>query len=178
MRKSLFVLAALLLAAMPAFAGGHAGQNGLGLLYSDAPIGYFRGLSDDATLHIGLDINSPDGGDDDDDGDPTLGFTIAGALEYDIWGGEGWGFGLFPGIAFSSQSFEDVGGVSRDSETNFHIAANLGGHVDLHEHVSLFFKHGLNIDISDSGAPNADSTTDISTAGWTLGQLGLCFWLP
>ncbi len=174
MRKSLFVLAALLLAATPALAGGHAGQNGLGLLYGDAPIGYFRGLNDDATLHIGLDLELPDGGDADDDGDLKSVFTIAAALEYDLWSGDGWGFGLFPGFAFTTASFEDVGDVSIDSATNIHLAANLGGHLDMNQHVTVFFKHGLNIDIADDGS---ESLTDIGTSGWNLGELGVCFWI-
>jgi hypothetical protein len=176
MKKSLSVAAATLLLALattPAFAG-HAGQMGLGLLSTSTPVGVFFGINDQTMVHFGLGFEKPDT-DEADNGELTSQFSIAGALEYDLWSGDNWGFGVFPGVAFSSASFEDVGTVSVDSASEIALALNLGGHVDLASNVSVYFVHGLDISIVDSGA--GDSATNIGTSGSDLGEFGVNFWI-
>jgi hypothetical protein len=172
MKKSLSVAVATLvlaLATTPAFAG-HAGQFGLGVLNSSAPVGVFIGVNDQTTVHFGIGFEKndvPEGS-----GAIETQFTIAGDLEYDIWSGENWGFGVFPGIAFGIASPEGDG----DSGTAIDIALNLGGHADLISNFSAYFRHGLNISIVDTGAEGADSLTNFGTTGWNLGELGVAFW--
>jgi hypothetical protein len=176
MKKSLSVAVAtivLALATTPAFAG-HAGQFGLGLLDTDAPAGVFFGLTDQATVHFGLGFNKIDDRDGVDDGDPTSNFTILGALEYDIWSGENWGFGVFPTVAFASQGYEDAGTVSIDSDTAIDLGLLLGGHVDVASAFSIYFRHGLDIAIVDSGG---ESVTDLGLTGSDLGEFGVAFWV-
>jgi hypothetical protein len=181
MRKSFLIgaaaLVAIVLSTNAAFAG-HAGELGLGVLYRSAPIGIFYGVSDEANLHLGLGFDSFDV----EDGGPVLEktrFAVAGALEYDIWSGESWGFGVFPGLLFESTSFTDppAGGTARDSMTEFHIAVSLGGHFDMGDHVTMYFKHGLAVEIVDTGFEGADSTTDFISDGWNVGELGINFWV-
>jgi hypothetical protein len=175
MKKSLSVAAATLLLALattPAFAG-HSGM-GLGLLSTSAPVGVFFGLSDKTMVHFGLGFDKPDT-DEADNGELTSEFTILAALEYDIWSGEAWGFGVFPSVAFSSASFEDVGTTSSDGATAIELGVDLGGHVDLASNVAVYFRHGLSVANVDSGA--GDSSTNIGFHGGSLGEFGVAFFL-
>jgi hypothetical protein len=176
MKKSLSVAVAaivLALATTPAFAG-HAGQMGLGLLSTSAPLGVFLGINDMTTVHFGLGFNKPDT-DDADNGELTSEFTIQAALEYDVWSGDNWGFGVFPCVQFASASFEDFGTTSVDGATAIDLGLFLGGHVDVVSNFSIYFKHGLDISIVDSGA--GDSSTNIGTSGQNLGEVGVALWV-
>ncbi len=176
MKKSLSVALAtivLALATTPAFAG-HGGQFGIGLLSTSAPAGVFFGLGDQATVHFGLGFEKPDT-DDADNGELTSTFTILGALEYDIWSGEDWGFGVFPCVSFASASFEDVGTTSVDSATEIDLGLFLGGHVDVASAFAIYFKHGLDISIFDPGV--GDSETNIGLDGSNLGEFGVAFFV-
>lgn len=180
MKKSLSVAAATLLLALatsPAMAG-HAGQWGLGTLYSDFPAAVFIGVNDATTVTFGLDVQKPDT-DSADNGEQTFGFGLLGALEYNLWYGDNWGFGVFPAVGFSTQSFEDVGTppVSVDSGSQVILGLNLGGHFDVVSAVSIYFTHGLAVNmISPPGG--GDSSTNIGTFGTTVGELGIAFFLP
>lgn len=174
MKKSLFVAAAALVfaaSAVPAHAG-HGGGMGMGLLHSDFPAGVFFGLNDQTTVHFGLGFDKFDTV--DGSGDISSQFGILGALEYNIWTGDNWGFGLFPSISFATASFEDFGTTSVDSATDINFGLNLGGHFDPVSNVAVYFNHGLNVNIFDPGV--GDSSTNIGLDGWDLGQFGVCFW--
>jgi len=178
MKKSLSVAAAMLLLALattPAMAA-HGGQWGLGLLTSEYPIGAFFGLSDVGTLHVGLDIEKPDS--QAGTGQPKMTVGIAGAFEYDIWHGDNWGFGVFPGFAFSTTSYEDqtVGPntVSIDSSHILTVALDLGGHFDPVSNVAIYFTHGLQIaTVTPPGG--GDSSTEIATRGVNVGEMGIAY---
>lgn len=173
MKKSLFVAAAVLAIAASAVPA-HAGSVGLGLLSTDFPAGVFFNLNDKTTVHFGLGFDKPDT-DSADNGELTSQFGILGALEYDIWGGDNWGFGAFPSVSFESASFEDVGTVSVDSATGFNLGLNLGGHFNPVSNVAVYFAHGLNVSIVDSGV--GDSATNIGFEGVNLGELGIAFFI-
>ena len=181
MKKSLFVAVAALVfavAAAPAQAG-NAGQFGLGLLHSSTPVGIFYGLSDASTLHIGLGFDKPDTG-DGDNGQEKMTFAIGADLEYNIWSGDSWGFGLFPGLMYSTTSYEDLGDVGLNSSSDFDINVMLGGHYNPVDSVALYFMHGVMINIHNPSEPedgeDADNATNFGTTGWNLGQFGAAFY--
>ena len=181
MKKSLSVAAATLLLALattPAFAS-HGGQWGLGTLYSDFPLGVFFGLNDKTTVTFGLNFRQEDTQPAPFDQESGR-FGIVGALEYDFWSGDRWGFGAFPAVGFTSISQEDVvvGGTNQsvDSATDIQIALALGGHFDIVDAVSIYVTHGLVID--SYSPPVGDSTTTFGTFGNQVGELGVNFWFP
>jgi hypothetical protein len=182
MKKTLFVVAATMLlvgATTPAMAA-HPGQFGLGVLNSDFPIGLFIGMNDKTTVAFGLDVQKPDT-DSADNGEQSFGFGLGGALEYNLWGGSNWGFGVFPQVGFATQSYEDitVGNTTQsvDSSSQIMILLALGGHYDPVDSVSLYFAHGLGIS-NNSPPGGGDSSTNIGTFGDVLGSLGVAFYLP
>lgn len=177
MKKSLFVAVAAVLvavAAAPAQAG-HEGQNGLGTLNaSEAQICYFRGLDERMNICIGAGFASWDENSPFNSFDQESQFALLAALEYDLWYGDNWGFGLFPSLTFQSFSPEGEG----DSATDFLIGLYLGGHADLVDNFAVFFRHGLTIEMFDSGIEGSDSSTDIYTNAFNLGDLGVAFFFP
>ena len=172
MKKSLSVAAVTLLLAL-ATTPAMAGQWGLGTLYSGFPLGVFIKMNPKTTVTFGLDFQKPDT-DSADNGEQTSDFGLIGALEYDIWGAENWGYGVFPAVGFATQSYEDTPAGSIDSGSQVTIGLNMGGHFDPIDHVSLYFTHGVAITM-DSPPGGGDSTTDIGTFGSLVGNLGVAF---
>ena len=181
MKKSLFVAVAALVfavAAAPAQAG-NAGQFGLGVLHSSTPVGIFHGLSDVSTLHVGLGFVKPDT-DDEDNGEWKSTFAIAADFEYNLWSGDSWGFGLFPGVAYSTNSYEDDGDVGLNSESDLDFNVKLGGLYNPVDSVALYFTHGLAINLYNPSepedGPDRDNETNFFTTGWKLGEFGAAFY--
>jgi hypothetical protein len=173
MKKSLFVAVAALVFAASAVPA-HAGQTGLGLLSTSQPIGVFFKLNDQTTVHFGLGVDKPDTG-SGNFGQRKLTFGLLGALEYDIWTGDNWGFGVLPCVAFETTSYEDDPQGSVGSSSAINLGLNLGGHFNPVNNVSVYFKHGIDISIDSPSV--GDSATNISTNGWNLGELGIAFWV-
>ncbi|MFN8177357.1 MAG: hypothetical protein U0167_05485 [bacterium] len=175
MKKSLSVAAALLLLALattPAMAA-HGGQMGLGLLTSEFPVGAFFGLNDKATFHVGIDVEKPKS--ESNTGQPKMTVGVVGALEYDMWHGDNWGFGVFPSIAFKTTSYEDTPlGASIDSGHELLVGLDLGGHFDPVSNVAIYFTHGVEI-ASVTPPGGGDSATNIATTGINVGQMGIAY---
>jgi hypothetical protein len=174
MRKLLLTLAAVLLVGTGFAPKAEASNIGLGFLWASHPVGVFFKINDRTTAHVALSFGMFDA--EDGSGDLSSSFGLAGAIIYDIWTGDCWGFGFLPGIAFTNDSFEDFAdGTERDSETEIHVYLWLMGHWDPCEWLSFWFGHGLTIDIHDEGD---ESFTDFFTEGASLGSLGFTVWLP
>ena len=174
MKKSLFVAVAALVIAAASAVPAHAGQTGLGLLSTSYPVGVFLKMNDKTTVHFGLGFDKPDTG-SGNFGQEKLTFGLLGALEYDIWSGDNWGFGAFPCVSFATTSYEDNGTTSVDSSSMIDLGLYLGGHFNPVSNVSVFFKHGIDVAIDSPSV--GDSATNIQTAGWNLGELGIAFWI-
>ena len=172
MRKTLMLLGAVMLLATGLSTTAHAqhaGQWGLGLLDTSFPVGVFYGINDQTVLHAGLGFNKFDVA--ENSGDLETQFGILVALSWDFVQGSGWGFGIIPNFAFTSRSPEGSG----DGDSFTHIGIDLGGHWDPVDAVSLWFRHGLSIDIYSP--PQGDSSTDFGTSGIDLGSFGATFYI-
>jgi hypothetical protein len=165
MRKALFLAVSVLLVSAPIAGAQHMGQNGLGVVNWDTPIGYARGINDKTVLHLGLGYDHQDGNYDQ--------FSLSGQLNYDLiqHSGSFAGFGVAPAIFFSTIS-PDGGG---DSASIFEVGLQLGGHWDPMDWVSFWLQHGLYIEIFSPGG-DADSVTNFFTSGDLLGSAGFTFW--
>lgn len=173
MRKCLVTLAAaLFLSVGLAPARAEASNLGLGFLWASHPVGLFFKINDKTTAHVALrfakfDVESGSG-----QQSSSIGF--AGAILLDMWSGDCWGFGFAPGVAFTSDSFEDFGTIEVDGQTEIHIRLWLMGHWDPCDWLSFWFGHGITIDMHSNG----DSTTNFETEGVSLGNGGFTVWLP
>lgn len=172
MRKFLVTVAASLMLAA-GFAPKAEAAVGIGFLYSSTPIGLFFRINDQTAFHVGVGFDIQDT--EENSGDRKSTFSIAGTVLFDLWTGDCWGFGLAPGVLFSTDSFEDNAiGEEVDSQTDILVMLWLMGHWDPCDWLSFWFGHGLTIDIHSNG----DSTTDFGTEGANLGQVGFTVWLP
>ena len=171
MRKFLVTVAASLMLAT-GFAPKAEAAVGIGFLYSSTPIGLFFRINDQTAFHVGVGFDIFDT--EDGSGDLKSVFSLAGTVLFDLWTGDCWGFGLAPGVIFSTASFEDAGPVEVDSETEIDILLWLMGHWDPCDWLSFWFGHGLTIDIHSNG----DSTTDFGTDGGNIADFGFTVWLP
>jgi hypothetical protein len=167
-----FKLIALLSLALVVAPAANAANWGPGFLYRSHPVGVFFGINDDATIHAALGFSKVDV-----DGplfqDYESEFGLAGALLWDMVGGDNWGFGIAPGGRWTLLSPEDG-----DSDNQFLLSAALMGHWDPADMLSFWFGHGVNIHIFSPGAPNADSTTDFFTNGNNIADVGFTVWIP
>jgi hypothetical protein len=176
MRKFLVTVAASLMLAT-GFAPKAEAAIGIGFLYSSTPIGLFFRLNDQTAFHVGVGFDILDA--EEGSGDQSSRFSIAGTVLYDIWTGDCWGFGLAPGLIFSTASFEDDEfGDERDSATEIDVLLWLMGHWDPCDWLSFWFGHGVSIVISDSGIEGADSETNFGTDAANIGTVGFTVWLP
>ena len=164
MRKALFLAVSVLVVSAPLASAQHLGQNGLGVVNWEAPIGYARGISDQTVLHLGLGYDHIDSVSDT--------FTLFGQLNYDLiqHTGSHAGFGVAPSLTFQNES-PDGGG---DSASAFRVGLALGGHWDPMDWVSFWLQHGLYIEIISP--PVGDSRTNFYTSGDLLGSAGFTFW--
>ncbi len=172
MRKLLLTLAAALLMGTGFAPKAEASNIGLGFLWASHPVGLFFRINDRTVAHVALRFAMLDA--EDGSGDQSSSFGLGGAIIYDIWSGDCWGFGFMPGITFQNDSFEDIGTVEVDSQTEIHVYLWLKGHWDPCEWLSFWFGHGLTIDIHSNG----ESTTDFFTEGVNLADCGFTVWLP
>jgi hypothetical protein len=173
MRKFLLTVAASLLLAT-GFAPKAEASVGIGFLYSSTPVALFFRLNDRTAFHVGVGVDIFDT--EEDSGDLKSIFSVAGTVLYDLWTGDCWGFGLAPGVIFSTASFEDDDGEERDSATEIAVLLWLMGHWDPCDWLSFWFGHGLTVTIDDDGVN--DSTTNFGTDGANLGEVGFTVWLP
>lgn len=173
MRKCLLTLvAALFIGTGLAPSQAQAGGLGLGFLWASHPVGLFFKLNDTTTAHVALRFAKFDA--ESGSGQQSGSIGLAAAILLDLWSGDCWGFGFAPGIAFTSDSYEDFGDVEVDGTTDIHIALWLMGHWDPCEWLSFWFGHGITIEMHSNG----DSTTDFYTEGVNLGNAGFTVWLP
>ena len=173
MRKFLVTVAASLMLAA-GFAPKAEAAVGIGFLYSSTPIGLFFRINDATAFHVGVGVDINDT--EENSSDLKSVFSVAGTVLFDLWTGDCWGFGLAPGVIFSTASFEDNGaGEEIDSQTNIQVLLWLMGHWDPCDWLSFWFGHGLTISIEDDGD---DSETNFGTEGANLGQVGFTVWLP
>jgi hypothetical protein len=175
MRKSFLLVAAALLMLSGATANAMpAGGFGFGFLHSEFPVGIFYGINEQTAFHVGLGFHKYDPVANSGDPDLALGFT--GALVYDIWAGENWGFGIAPGVAYATTSYEDTAAGSIDNSSQLWILAYLQGHWDPADAVSFWFNHGIMV--NTMSPPVGDSTTEFMTEGNNLASFGFTVWLP
>lgn len=168
MRKFFLLGAAVLLASGFTAVNAEA-QVGLGYLHSDFPIGIFYDM-DGSYLAAGVGFaknDVPEGS-----GFLETEFGIMGAWVMDSWSGDAWGFGPSVAAGFTSMSPEGGG----DGASSTMISLGLKGHWEAASNVSFWFSHGL--DIMITSPPVGDSTTDFSTSGWNIANLGFTVWLP
>jgi hypothetical protein len=171
MRKSLLLFGAALMVFGAASTANamHGQQWGLGLVSTDTPVGVFYGINDKTNIHVGLGFEKNDLPDMSTEIETTFGIT--GQVMFDIWQGNGMGFGVYPGINFTNYSPKEG-----DSASQTIILIHLGGHWDPNDWVSLWFQHGFQVVLTSP--PAGDSTTDFRTAGLDLGSFGVTFWIP
>jgi hypothetical protein len=171
MRKSLLLIGAglMILCSTTGAQAQHAGQWGLGLLTTSAPVGVFYGINDKTNLHVGFGFKKNDLPEASTATETE--FTIGGAVSFDIWQASGMGFGVLPSIFYTNMSPK-----TGDSSSATLIGIYLQGHWDPNDWASLWFRHGFDIMISSPAG--GDSTTDFGTSGVDLGSFGVTFWLP
>jgi len=173
--QAFWVTVLLLTLAVPgASLAQHGGQIGLGLYYTDTPIGAFYGINDKIQVHAGFGFTSNDLTPPDDplavDNRTKNEIRFTAAVSYDFVQGKGWGFGAIPDFRYTYT--EPVKG---DLDRTYTFGLHLGGHWDPIPSLSLWFKHGLDIVYSDVGG--GDSTLDFATPGFDLGSFGVTFYL-
>jgi hypothetical protein len=175
MRKSFLLIGAAFLMLSAATANAMpAGGFGFGFLHSEFPVGIFYGINEQTALHVGVGLHKYDPVANSGAADLTIGGI--GALVFDIWGGTNWGFGIAPGVAFATTSYEDTPAGSVDSSSELIIQGYLQGHWEPVEAVSLWFGHGL---LVKSMSPSVgDSTTEFMTVGEDVTSFGFTVWLP
>jgi hypothetical protein len=178
MRKFVLTIAGVAILTLTAASTASANW-GLGYLYSDAPVGVFFGLNEQASIHVGAGFAKYDvTASSALDSSVETEFALAGALLYDIWSGDGWGFGVAPGVAFALAS--KVGSDAKSDKVVV-IHAHLKGHWDPTEWLSFWFGHGLDVEIfspGDVGDSSFDSTTEFFTSGHNIADLGFTVWMP
>ncbi len=169
MRKSFLLVASLILAMGTVSTANAQTEWGLGFLHYDVPIGVFVGVNDQTTIHAAIDYQKYDVA--SGSGDLESEFAFAAAVIWDFWAGSNWGFGVAPGVSYRNFSPE-----SGDSASQTNIPILLAGHWDATDNISLWFSHGLNIQITSP--PVGDSTTDWGTTGFNLTNFGFTVWAP
>ena len=169
MRKSFLLIASLVLAMGATSTANAQTEWGLGFLHSDVPVGVFVGVNDQTTIHAAIDFEK----NDVPSGSSSIEteFAFAAAVIWDFWSGSDFGFGIAPGVSYRNFSPKEG-----DSSSQTNIPILLAGHWDATDNISLWFSHGLNIQIDSP--PVGDSTTDFGTTGYNLTNFGFTVWAP
>jgi hypothetical protein len=168
-----FKLIAMLSLALVAAPIASAANWGPGFLYRSHPVGAFFGINDNATVHAALRFAKDDLAETAPDATIETEFGLAGALLWDMVGGDNWGFGLAPGVRWTMLSPKDG-----DSDMSLLFSAALMGHWDPADMVSFWFGHGVTIDYYSPGAAGSDSRTNFYTEGANIADVGFTVWIP
>ncbi|MAF26469.1 MAG: hypothetical protein QF819_06310 [Gemmatimonadota bacterium] len=163
MRKSILVIAAVMLMACPVFAEGW----GLGYMTDTAPIGLFYDMSETMTLNANVGYNSWD---TETVGELETETAIDARLLFELVSGDRSGLHVAPGFTWTNGSYVETD----DGQTNFDIQLWLMANWDATDNVTLWFGHGLNI-MNDSPVVG-ESTTNYGTVGANSSNLGFTFW--
>ena len=171
MRKFFLIGAAVLFATAAGTDQAEASGDGalaLGFLYQAQPLGIFYDLGNGSVLHGAVGFAKHDVPDDSGFLESEIG--LAAAWLYTMWGGDHSGFGPSVGVAFTSMSPEGDG--DSDSMTTI----DLGFHGEWHAtgSLSIYFSHGLEIEMFSPGG-DGDDTTDFGLRGANVTDLGFSF---
>jgi hypothetical protein len=169
MRKSILLIASLLLATGVARTANAETEWGLGFLDSDIPVGVFVKPNERTTIHGAIDYVK----NDLPSGSTSIEteFAVAAAVVWDFWTATSWGFGVAPGVTYRNYSPQ-----TGDSSSRTTIPIQLAGHWNPTDMFSLWFSHGVVVEINSP--PVGDSTTDIYTNGNNVTSFGFTVWAP
>lgn len=184
MKRVLFVMMALAATAgaiAPAMAQEEM-KLGLGYFRPEAPVGGRAWINEKTAVDFGVGFDNKEvtfydplkqGG---TSSEKKTSFTIDAGLPYVLKGDETTKFFVRPGITFNSSPVYD--NVEKDwaTATQFWVAGSLGVEHWFGKHFSLSAAHGLLFKSIDPGTKGSDSTTQITTEGLGISNLGFHFY--